>query len=81
MGALDAESVAKMLAVKLRALPAASIAEIEEFIDRLVQRNQGVQHNQGAAGDRELTRRAMAASEASLAAVWDNPEDDVYDAL
>lgn len=75
MGALDAEMLAKVLASKIGSLPAAYIAELEDFIDCLVQRAQG------KADDRDLTRRAMAASERSLAAVWDNPEDDVYDSL
>lgn len=71
MGALDAE----MLASKIGSLPDAYIAELEDFIDSLVERAQG------KTVDRDLTRRAMQASERSLAAVWDNPEDDVYDAL
>jgi hypothetical protein len=28
--------------------------------------------------DRQLVRAAMALSEPALTAVWDNPEDDVY---
>ena len=75
MGAHDAEILARMLAGKISALPAAYIAELEDFIDVLVQRAQG------KSDDRDLTRRAMAASNPAFAAVWNNPEDDVYDAL
>lgn len=31
--------------------------------------------------DADLAKAAMQLSEASLASVWDNPEDDVYNAL
>ena len=75
MGALDAEMVANKLASKIRSLPAAYIAELEDFIECLVRRAQG------RTGDHNLTRRSMQVSERALAAVWDNPEDDVYDAL
>jgi len=33
---------------------------------------------QGKSGDGGLTRRAMQTSEASFAAVWNNPENDVF---
>lgn len=75
MGAMDAERLARLLAGKIGALPAAYVAEIEAFIDSVVQR---------AGSDsvsNDLTRRAGAASEPSFNAVWDNPEDAVYDAL
>jgi hypothetical protein len=32
-------------------------------------------------GKRALTRAAAATSEPAFAAIWNNPEDDVYDAL
>ena len=75
MGALDAELLARMLASKIRTLPPAYVAELEDFIDFLVLRAQG------KASDRDLTRWSAAASEPAFAAVWNNPEDDVYDAL
>lgn len=75
MGAMDAERLAKLLAGKIGALPAVYVAEIEAFIDSVVQRA-----GSDSVGD-ELTLRASAASEPSFAAVWDNPEDAVYDAL
>ena len=75
MGALDAELLARMLASKIRSLPAAYIAELEDFVDFLVLRAQG------KIGARELTSWSASVSEAAFGAVWSNPEDDVYDAL
>jgi hypothetical protein len=61
----------KALIQKIAALPAERIAEIEDFVDFLCEREQ----------DRALTRSATAVSAASFAAIWSNPEDDAYDAL
>ena len=61
----------KALADKIAALPVERIAEVEDFVDFLRSRDQ----------DRALFRAAGAASEPAFAAVWNNPEDDVYDAL
>ena len=75
MGAMDAERLARLLVGKIGTLPAVYVAEIEAFIDSVVER---------AGSDivsNDLTWRAGAASEASFSAVWDNPEDAVYDAL
>ena len=56
---------------KLNALPIDRLTEVEDFVDFLRSRDQ----------DRALFRAASAASEPAFAAVWNNPEDDVYDAL
>jgi len=56
---------------KIQALPPERIAEIEDFVDFIASRTQ----------DFALTRAAAAASVASFAKVWENPEDDAYDAL
>ena len=56
---------------KIASLPTDRIAEVEDFVDFLRSRDQ----------DRSLTRAAAAASAPAFARVWDNPEDDVYDAL
>ena len=56
---------------KIGRLPAARVAEVEDFVDFLAQRD----------GDRQLAQAAAAASEPAFAKVWDNPEDDVYDRL
>jgi len=52
-------------------LPEERIAEIEDFVDFIRLREQ----------QRALTRAAAVASVPAFAAVWNNPEDDVYDAL
>jgi hypothetical protein len=75
MGAHDAENMAKMLAGKLRALPAEALAEVAAFIEAMTSRDK-VDRT-----DRGLVVAAGAASEPAFAAVWNNPEDDVYDAL
>ena len=56
---------------KIETLPAERIAEIEDFVDFTRLREQ----------ERALTRAAAAASAPAFAAVWSNPEDDIYDAL
>jgi hypothetical protein len=56
---------------KIETLPAERIAEIEDFVDFIRLREQ----------ERTLTRTAAAASAPAFAAVWSNPEDDIYDAL
>ena len=75
MGAMDAERLARLLVGKIGALPAAYVAEIEAFIDSVVQRA-----GSNSVSD-DLTRRATLVSQPSFDAVWDNPEDAVYDAL
>ena len=56
---------------KIRTLPPERIAEIEDFVEFIRLREEG----------RSLGRAALAASEPSFAAVWDNPDNDAYDAL
>ena len=65
----------KALIAKIEALPPERIAEIEDFVDFIRQRER--QREQ----DRMLTRAAAAASVPSFAAIWDNPDDTEYDAL
>jgi hypothetical protein len=61
----------KTLIEKIEALPAERIAEIEDFVDFIRLREQ----------ERALTRAAAAPSTAAFAEIWNNPEDDIYDAL
>jgi hypothetical protein len=61
----------KSLIEKIEALPAERIAEIEDFVDFIHLREQ----------ERALIRAAAAASAPTFAAIWANPEDDVYDGL
>lgn len=56
---------------KIRALPEERIAEVEDFVDFIRLRE----------AERALTRAAAGASEPAFNAIWDNPENDVYDAL
>lgn len=57
------------LVAKLRRLPADKIAEVEDFVDFL--------HTRSA--DRALVAAAALATSPSLAGIWDNDEDAVYD--
>ncbi len=61
----------RALISKIRGLPPERVAEVEDFVDFLQQRDH----------DRRLTEAAVRLSEPSFAAVWDNPEDDVYNSL
>lgn len=62
---------AQALMEKIQALPPARIAEIEDFVEFIAAREQ----------EQSLIRAATAASVPSFAAIWNNPEDDAYDAL
>ena len=61
----------KNLIDKIEALPADRIAEVEDFVDFISQREQ----------ERAHTRAFTALSEPVFAKVWDNPDDAAYDAL
>ncbi len=54
---------------KIQALPVDRIAEVEDFVAFIAQREQ----------DRAYIRASAAASAPSFAAVWNNPADDTYD--
>jgi hypothetical protein len=56
---------------KLRTLPRERLAEVEDFVDFLREREV----------DRQMSRAMTAASEEAFREVWDNPEDAAYDAL
>ncbi len=56
---------------KIKQLPPRRVAEVEDFIDFLRQREVAS----------ELSRAASQVSEPSLSAVWDNDEDAAYDQL
>lgn len=59
------------VAQKLRTLSVERVAEVEDFIDFLRERD----------SDRHLVNAASAASEPSLAAIWNNDADAAYDRL
>jgi len=56
---------------KIRGLSADRVAEVEDFVDFLWQRE----------ADRLLGQAAAHLSEGALRKVWDNPEDADYDRL
>jgi hypothetical protein len=56
---------------KLRELAPDRLAEVEDFVDFLRQKDE----------ERRLLRSVTALSEASFAQVWDNPHDAAYDQL
>jgi len=56
---------------KIDTLPGDCLAEVEDFVDFIRQRDQ----------DRVLVRAAAAASAPAFAAVWENSEDAAYDAV
>jgi hypothetical protein len=56
---------------RIQALPPDRIAEVEGFVAFIAAREQ----------ERSLIRNAAAASAPAFAAIWDNPDDDAYDAL
>ena len=56
---------------KLRDLPPERLAEVEDFVDFLRQRDD----------DRSLSEAAARLSEGAFQKIWDNDEDAVYDDL
>jgi hypothetical protein len=56
---------------KIRDLSDGRVEEVEDFVDFIRGRDE----------QRELVQAAAVLTEPSLAAVWDNPEDDVYNDL
>ncbi len=61
----------QILIEKIQALPPERLAEVDDFVDFLRLK------------DREISLTHMAAqlSAPAFAKVWDNPEDEAYDAL
>ena len=57
------------LATKIQSLRSEQIAAVEDFVDLLSLRG----------GNRALIRAELSAP--AFAAIWKNPEDDVYDAI
>lgn len=65
---------AKALLEKIQSLPPDRMAEVEDFVDFLRERDR-------RGSDRALTRMGMAATQPLLEAIWDNPDDAEYDRL
>lgn len=74
--AYNLKPVPQALIHKIGALPRERIAEVEDFVDFITMKDSAVKDR-----ERALTRAAAATSALAFAAVWNNPEDDVYDAL
>ena len=60
----------KELIEKIKELPPDKIAEVVDFVDFLVRRD-----------DRALVQAASKTSEPAFAEAWDNPNDAEYDSL
>ena len=69
--AFNPQSVPETLIRKIGALSRARVAEVEDFVDFIGQRESEV----------VLRTAARDASAPAFARVWNNPEDDMYDAL
>lgn len=61
----------QVLIDKIKQIPPQRLAEVEDFVDFLRERD----------ADRRLTHAAAKASEDSFAHVWGNDEDAAYDRL
>ena len=59
------------LLAKIRTLPPERVAEVEDFVDFLRQRDE----------EQQLTRAASKLSKEAFAKVWDHPDDADYDRL
>lgn len=66
----DSNAILEKLIRKIGALPRARVAEVDDFVDFIGQRENEI----------ALRNAARDASAPSLARVWNNSEDDVYDA-
>ncbi len=60
----------KTLIEKIESLPPERIAEVEDFVDFIAERD-----------ERRLVQAATQMSEAAFCKVWDNEEDAAYDKL
>ncbi len=61
----------EQLLAKIKRLPPERVAEVEDFVEFLCQKD----------GERQLIRAAGSLSEDPFAAVWENPDDAEYDRL
>jgi hypothetical protein len=62
--------ISEKLIEKIKSLPPERVAEVEDFVDFIAQRD-----------ERRLVQAATELSEESFSRVWDNEEDSVYDQL
>ena len=64
-------TTAELLMEKIQSLPPTRMAEVDDFVEFLRLKEQ----------ERTLTNMAMQASAPAFAVVWDNRDDEAYDAL
>ena len=62
---------AEMLFEKIQTLPPERLAEVDDFVDFLRLKE----------SERSLAQMAAQVSTPAFALVWDNPDDEAYDAL
>jgi hypothetical protein len=62
--------ISEELIEKIKSLPPERVAEVEDFVDFIAQRD-----------ERRLVQAASRLSEESFRQVWDNEEDSAYDQL
>ena len=65
------DQLEQALVEKIRSLPAEKVAEVEDFVDFLLERTEHPR----------LVRAAAKLSEDAFRLVWDNPDDADYDQL
>jgi len=65
------EQTVERLTEKMHTLTSAQLAEVERFVESL----------QAWERDRDLAHAVSALSAPAFEAVWNNPEEDAYDAL
>jgi hypothetical protein len=65
------QQIADRLTEKIHTLTKLQLAEVERFVESL----------QAWERDSQVVRSAAPLSEPAFAAVWNNPEDEAYDAL
>jgi hypothetical protein len=65
------ESKEEDLLAKIHGLPPERVAQVEDFVDFLRQREQ----------ERALSQATAKLSEVAFAKIWDNPDDADYDRL
>lgn len=65
------QAIEERLTKELRTLSVPQLAQVESFVASLQSRER----------DHDIARLAVPLSEPAFAAVWDNPEDEAYDAI
>jgi hypothetical protein len=65
------QAIEERLTKELRTLSVLQLAQVESFVASLQSRER----------DHDIARLTAPLSEPAFAAVWDNPEDEAYDAI